>query len=313
MKFRVMALTLAALVATYLPAKAGFIDTVTPNGTDQQYEDISREHVFFNGNATLSAGVDIVGFSQINTKTGGPTTPNNIYVVFAIRVTATGAASVGGSPQGVDFGAVPDVSPNSLAAILGPTFAGTSLALFDLPQGSAFPTNLVNAAPSAAATIVDYLKNIQANGNLEFGMGFVNPDNFFQALTQFPLTPGMVTPALLNSSTTTQTLGSFDGALDLTFNKTFLTFNDTIGGVLNHNGTLSNTQFAVQRGSLGGGSNDVSGTYPNYGNPGVQDNASFVVNVSSIVPEPASMILFGIGSLGVMGLVHRRRQKAVVA
>jgi hypothetical protein len=304
-----MVLTLAALVATYLPAKAGFIDTVTPNGTDQEYEDISREHVFFNGNAAFTAGSDIVGFSQINTKTGGPTTPNNIYVVFALRVTSTGSPS----PQSVDFGAVPDASPTSLASILGPTFAGTSLALFDLPQGTQFPKNLVNEAPSAAATINDYLKFIQANGNLEFGTGFVNPDTFFQALTQFPLTPADITPAALNSATTATTLGSFDGALDITFNNTGLKFNDTMGGVLNQNGTLSFTQFAVVSGSIRGGSNDVSGTYPNYGNPGVQDNASFVVNVSKVVPEPASMILFGIGSLGVMGMVHRRRQKAVVA
>src|SRR5262249_234331 len=218
MKFRTMALTLAALVATYLPAKAGFVDTVTPNGSDQEYEDISREHVFFNGNARLAPGGDVVGFSQISTKTGGPLTTNNTYVVFAFRVTAIGAASKGGFPNEGDFGAVPDASPNSLASILGAGFNGISAALFHLPQGSQLPTNLVHAAASGSSTIVDYLTNIQTNGNLEFGASFTAPTDFFAAFTQLPLLPGSVTLALLNVTPTTVTLGNFSAAMSITLN-----------------------------------------------------------------------------------------------
>src|SRR5262249_11318183 len=120
MKSRLSSLAILGLAISCPQARAGLIDTIVANGTDNTYEDISRDHVFFNGNTNLAPGSDVVGFSQIEKQTSpvGTDMNNTLYVVFAQRIAAVGAFSRGGFANEADFGPVPAASPNSLQSIL---------------------------------------------------------------------------------------------------------------------------------------------------------------------------------------------------
>lgn len=296
-------LTLAAIAS---PARAGFVDTLQ-SGTNS-YEDISRESFFFaNPSAGLSVGDVIVGFSQIQTRTNGPRTFDTIYVVFSQQVTAINPA--GSPPNTVVFGATTASNPESLQSILPGAGipAGTIATVFDRPQGSDFPLDLVNQAPAGATSINNYLQNIAANGTNEVSYGIVGGTDFLNAQATVPVSS--ITPTLLNATPNSVTLASFQGGLTLTQNNTAFKFGALVPVLNPVTGTITAHDLAIVRGSASGANNDAN--YNIFG-PGVGDNASFVVDVTS-VPEPSSILLLGIGLGGFAGRAFLRRKKALTA
>jgi hypothetical protein len=324
MKFRLMALTLVVLAGTYLPAKAGVVDTLAIGRN--QYEDESREHVFYqSGPAGLQIGDVIVGFNRINDRsspTPGIPLGNTAYFVFSNTVTSLGAGVTGsgGNPNAVGFSPTLASNPHSLQSILAGIVpaadmpAGTFALLIDRPQGSNFPRDQINQAAGAAfgLGIEANLKDIATNGTDQFAAGFKPGDtSYFTALANTP--PSTQTAAFLNSLPEGISFGSFFGGLTVLENNTSFTFNTN---VLSNDGTFH--QIGVTKGALGGGSDN--GLYAKYfGSPGPNDaglenNATFVFDVGRAgVPEPSSIILLGLGASGLMGMAYRRRQKGLLA
>jgi hypothetical protein len=309
---RVFGLAVPILLASWLPLQAGFFDTVVLNKKNQ-YEDESREHIFFNGKKALQPGVDIVGFTRLNDRSSpvpGQILGQTTYLLFAERITAVGA---GGNPFRIDFGPIPAASPNSLQSLVGSILpagtlpAGSVAVLVDRPQGGNFPVDYVNGPLGTISNIGGYLKSIASSGGWELTAGFTAGDNsYFTAFNNPPFLPSKTTAALINKTPEGIDIASFSSGLSVLMQNPSLdlTFaNDVLGSdFLGH-------QLVVTRGAIGGGSDN--GLYSKFGKAGVEDNATFVFHPLSTVPEPASVILFGIGLVGVMGMAWRSRRGSV--
>jgi hypothetical protein len=308
----VRVLAVALLLAAGTQAQAGFVDTIVA-GSVNQYRDLSLEHVYFQSStAGFQQGdviVGIVQFSQRNvpgmTVAQQQAFTNTAYAVFSETVlTASGST--------LTLGATAAANANSLQSILGISLpTGTVAAVFDRAQGDPFGTNLPSSPPAGATSINDYLKYIAANSTLpsantpEVAVGFAAGDNSFLTVNLTGPVSG-VNAAFLNSSVLGQTFGSFTGGFSVLENNTPFTFaNDRVGSDgLVHQITLTN-------GSAGGSSDDPN--YSVYGNPGFQDNTTFVFNPSVAVPEPASIVLALTGLAGFGGFGAFRRKRVVVA
>jgi hypothetical protein len=312
-RFSLLGAAVLAFATTTSPARAGFKDTLTVG--NNSYEDVSREEIFFhtnNPNTPLGIGDVITGFSQIQTKTGGPRVFDTIYVAFSQTIT--------GVSGGVfTFGPTSASDPHSLQSILpGSGIAdGALAAVFDRPQGSNFPLDLVNQAPSGATSIADYLKNIAANGTLEATYGFSTTSgqhDFFTAVENPSLPAGSLTPAKINASPNSVTLASFDGGLTMLQNFTGLPLGPSVLG-----DDLTNHDLSIVSGSVRGAKdNKPAGINLTYGGAGpntaaVGNNASFVVQLEAVAPEPSSIVLLSVGLFGFAGRSILRRKKAVTA
>ena len=126
--------------------------------------------------------------------------------------------------------------------------------------------------------------------------------------------PGGLTPAALAALQTGQTIANFDGGFTVLQNfDPSITFSRTVAGSFN---PALKYDVALSSGAARGAGNDPN--YSHYSGGGAvgggQDNTTLDFAPTIVgVPEPASLILFGIGSISVLGFVRRRRQKAVVA
>jgi hypothetical protein len=298
-KFAFAAVMLMAVSIT--PAQAGVIDTIVPGV--QQYRDLSLEHVYFqNGSAGLQVGDAFVGFVQLNKNvTTGAVMNNTSYVVFSQVITSISGQTVtfGATPSGTMINGV-NVSLNG---ILGTSFSNNTLfAVYDRLQGNPYLADLT-VTPLAMSTNLNFIKtNSTAVGGAPTVTGVLNAGDFLSATVAGAFTPATVTDTLLNSTPQGITFGSFTGGTSVGINNTSFSFaKDRVGT----DGKLH--QIAITNGSLGG-ANDYN-NYLLWGHPGDQDNASFVFNaVASGVPEPASIVLLGIGGLGAMGLYRSRRR-----
>jgi hypothetical protein len=303
-----MAMAGIVLTGSMNPVRAGLLDTLQ-KGLNE-YEDLSREHVFFNGNPSFNVGSVVAGFSQISEQTTpspGVSMNNTLYAVFAVQV---GSATTVGGNTVVSFIPVNAAlhSTETLSALTGKTINGNAMvAFFDKPQGSPFSQNYVTPA-SPPSGIGAYLSQIASNSGVRFDLsaGFAKPStkDFFTATTSFPL--AAQTPAALNATPSSVTISSYFGGLSILDNNTGFLFNDSIVG---NDGNTH--QFGILRGTTSGASDDpFDPSYGNYGgDAGVQDNASFEVNVrpALIVPEPVTLMSLAAFALLAGGKTLRRR------
>src|SRR5215472_17496978 len=112
MKLRNLSLVAVALLAYAAPsAKAGFVDTLTPNVLNG-YHDASFEFMSFaNPTVGLQVGDTFIGFLQINIKEtpNSLSTFNQIYAVVSDQVT-----SIAADGKSFTVGATAAANPNSL-------------------------------------------------------------------------------------------------------------------------------------------------------------------------------------------------------
>jgi hypothetical protein len=321
------------LVGLFLAAEqrlhAGVIDTVVPN-TLNQYSDLSLERIVFqNGSAGIQVGDQVYGFIQLGQRTipgmsAGQVAQflNSSYLAFAETVTAiTNGGTV------LQLGPT-NSGPNSLNSILGTSFpVGTLAVVYDVPQGAGLAlTNLPGMPPSGGATMNQYLQYINANYNKEIATGFAPGDNSFLQVQLGVIggvqqTASSVTAAFLNSTGNNGVqFSTFSGGLSVLQNNTPFTFSNTILGT-----DLKVHQIAVTNGAAAGDASDPNygGSSPNgnFAQPGAnsagfRDNAAFQFIPQTpppTVPEPTTLALFGLGTLGLAGWRLRRQHTPQVS
>jgi hypothetical protein len=180
--------------------------------------------------------------------------------------------------------------------------------------------NLLSTAPAGSTSVLDYIAALEATPGYatDVVIGFGNtvsptgptiaePD-YLHAITSPAGTETVGNLAALGTLLTSQQIASIDGGFTvLQNNDPGVTYSRVIPGTavpsLLYDWGLSS---ATARGA----GNDPN--YPHYsGGPeagGLQDNGTlaFAPSISNI-PEPASLILLGIGGLGFLGFARRRR------
>jgi hypothetical protein len=303
MKKLFLSATVLALFGLAVPAQAGFVDTLVKN-TENQYEDESRDHVFFqNGKAGLQVGDVIVGFVQLKDRSHpapGVTLNNTVYGIFSEQI-----KSISGNT--IQFGATASGNAESLQSILGNSSgisSGAIFALYDRPQGNPFPHDLINTS-GGNKSINAYLQQIAGNGTLEATAGIVAANDFLTAQTA--LAPSSITATLLNKTPSGVTVANFAGGLSIIDNNTGINFaTDVIGQDFNAH------QLVITKGAVTGGTNNT--LYKTFGKPGVEDNATFLVHPQGVSgPEPATFVLMAMGITSLAGGGYLRRRKTVGA
>ena len=315
-------LTVALVGGASSFAYAGLFDSYLTAGATNFFEDQDREAYFdVNNSGVFDAGDVIAGFIQIESRSQPTTIPDStmqgtLYAVFSQQVASV--VNVGFQDL-VTF--VPTTAPTlTLSALTGgDAEANAFVALYTIPGGS---TDLTTTSfPNLAA----YLAYI-SGGTLEMTFGFDGADDYFRALTTVP---GPLTSNEILTAPTSQNVASFAAVLTSLTNNTSFDFlanqcqafagafgcgelslvNGTAGGAVGVDPTtfMDGSTFGVTQCD----SNTTTGGIQN-APCGFVTNADFTLSPVAIVPEPASMILFGLGlaGLGVYGRRNRNNKKS---
>jgi hypothetical protein len=325
MKQTRLALALVGLVlAAEQRLNAGVIDTVTP-GALNSYHDESLERIVFptgTGTTGITAGTIAYGIIRLNdAQPAGASLNNTAYVVFSETV----MGPVSPSDKTLKIGPTAAASPFSLQSILGiSTPAGTSplAAVYDRPQGSPFPVNLINNPPNATgATMDQYQQFIKANGTLQLVAGFKtgNPDFLTVDLGSQGFTAGTVTTTILNNPMITGEFSTFAGGLSIVVNNTGFNFTPilSLNDLKLHDLTITNGAASADAFDPNYGFNPPPrGNYaqPGPDSAGFFDNATFnffpTIPPPPPIPEPTAMLLWGVVMSGAGVLGYSRRRKA---
>jgi hypothetical protein len=327
-------------------SQATLLDSVLLPGSLNTLEDTSREaYIDVNNDGVFGVGDVITGFVRVEDVLKAPpgsTTPTGTttYVVFSQQVSA-----INNTTGVVDFVAT-TVNGLQLTQLVSPATGGSIsssaiVAVVTLPAGFG---DLITTAPTdltgnGTITLADYFARL-STGQLELSAGIVNTNplgDFFQAQVVGGALPAAVlagipgcnatlplTSECIDNLPSSITLANFVAGLSIIDNNTSFTFADDISAAGFTTATLA--QLAITGGNATGASgegptgfDDASelgnfmqcdnGTVGQGNSPcGFIDNADLSVRPLVATPEPASMLLFGFGLLG-LGVYGRKRSR----
>ena len=328
-------LAAASLAATMLVgvtslSYAGFLDTVLAPNVINTFNDNSHEAFIDSGTANpgvFGVGDAIVGFVRLEQRQVPSSIPlgNTTYAIFSQQVASfdstTGIATF--APTTVN-----GLTMSQITGVAAP--AGSMVALYTTAAG--FTTDMTNTAPpntvgGATVTLADYFNQIKT-GTLELIAGLGGGSNYFAAgvSDQDLVTPGVQAPTttqILNAPAGSQ-IAVFAAALSVLTNNTGFGFaNDVVTNLSFGPTTIIGVgqiglATGIVRSAFGINPNnflnasDVGGvaSYTQCGATpcGFVNNVDIVVHPTA-VPEPSSMILFGLG-LAALGIYGRRFGKS---
>jgi hypothetical protein len=304
------------VLGTSALAQAAVFDGFLVQNSFNTFEDDSREAFFDTGAGnvgTFGVGDVVIGIVQIENRIAPSTTSvnNTTYAIFSQQVTSI----VGGTVQ---FGATTVAGLTMDVLVPG---ASSSALVSLISTGAGFTTNLITTAPTnqvggATVTMADYIRFLTNNGTLQITFG-IGAGDFFNAA----LLGAAPTTTAIATSGTSITFANFAAGLSVL--QSFLTTTLIDDVQCNGFGTFTLAQLCVSAGAVDGASgvnpaNFLDGSEfgaflqcGTTGGCGFINNADFTVH-SAKIPEPASMILFGVGlaALGIYGRRARNRQKA---
>ena len=325
-------------------ADAGFFSSTLTPGVDNRYEDNSREAFFDNPGGTpdrvFGVGDVLLGFVRIDDKTApngvNLTTPTpHVYGVFTQQVVAVG-------PGGAVIFAPTTVAGLTLASITGLAVPATGVfAVFDSVPG--FGVDLITTSPGnvgtgGAVTMKDYINFIVANGSpAMIGListaprtaagDFLIAQSIFAGASTSQVGPCPAVGTTLPCLASGQAVAGFSGGftddptltglqLDRVVASNSLAADPAFGGIV-----AGLYDIALTQGAVAGFVGAVNASQWTNGSEfgafaqcqqdgantscGFTDNVTFVVHPAA-VPEPMSLMLVGVGLLGIAGLSRLR-------
>ena len=328
------------------PAQGGIVlSSGLVSGSTNTLQDQSVEQVFdINQNGFLDAGDVVAGFLRLDNNINIPAQSfsNSLYAVFSEQVSAAPTVIPVGANAIYQVSFAPTVLGTTdpvtgnvldLATLSGLGYAsapaaaalggvGSIAAIFEKSGG--FPLNYVSSAPPATTftnanspnpilDIFDFTKSISTLGTPDLVAGFgglAGPD-FAQFLSSVSPAGGLAI-GVLTGGTTGVSVGAYSQGLSVITNFDPLIEYNRLVGVSSVTGTppgVSLHDVGITLGSVTGStdatlSDGLGHTYT----PSNRDSQQIIVN-PTIVPEPCSLLIWGL-SAGFLGMVAARRRKA---
>jgi hypothetical protein len=341
---RAFALLLAVglVLVAAAPVHADYLSTQLKPGVNplkddsvETYFDVAGTNVFqanTNPVGQPSNGTVIAGVVKINF-INGVGQAQHVYAVFSQQ--AQTITPIGGGASIISF--APTTAPGlTLHDLTGATFTdsmgNTVNPLFAIYGNTAGYANDVLSTAGATAIgatnitdLMKYITNPVNGGTLEMAMTTSTTNDFFQALS-LPGGAGLFTnlsSTLANSSTSAQFATPLFGLSVVINNTTFNVIRDTPatsfipGTTVPVDASLTNSG-AIGAGGPNGNTNPAHVPYSILNGAvtgqtvagGGNDNGTLTIDLApkvGVVPEPASVVLFGIGFAGLAARFLRRR------